>query len=141
MHEKKRSVRCELTAIFNGRLERELMSAVPLRPNGRKNLFASDPHYRPSKKSGNNAQNDSHHKFLLWAPRGPARREVRRRRTRRYSLRPCKAGTTARAGARGSMPLTFTWSVHGSQRLTSTPLQPECQSPLASPLFDHTTSR
>src|SRR5215207_4607665 len=64
MHEKKRRVRCELTAIFNGRFERALMSAEPLRPNGRKNLLASDPHYRPSKKSGNNAQNDSYHRFL-----------------------------------------------------------------------------
>ena len=64
MHEKKRRVRGELTAIGNGRLERALMSAEPLRPNGRKNLLASDPHYRPSKKSGDNAQNDSYHRRL-----------------------------------------------------------------------------
>jgi hypothetical protein len=66
MYEKKRRVRCELTAILNGRLERELMSAVPLRPNGRKNLLASDPHDHPGKKSGNNAHNDSYHRFPLF---------------------------------------------------------------------------
>src|SRR5437868_3206275 len=64
MREKKRCVRRELTAILNGRLERALMSAE-LRPNGRKNLLASEPHYRPSKKSGNNAQNNSYHRFPL----------------------------------------------------------------------------
>src|SRR6185503_485000 len=66
MREKKRRVRCELTPIGNGRFKRTLMSAEPLRPNGRKNLLASEPHYRPSKKSGNNAQNDSYHRFLLF---------------------------------------------------------------------------
>src|SRR5215207_3990733 len=66
MHEKKRRVRCELTAIFNGRFERALMSAEPLRPHGRKNLLASDPHYRPNKKSGNNAQHNACHRFLLF---------------------------------------------------------------------------
>jgi hypothetical protein len=35
------------------------------RPNGRKNLLASEPRYRPGKKSGNDAQNDSYHGFLL----------------------------------------------------------------------------
>jgi hypothetical protein len=69
MYEKKRRVRCELTAIGNGRFERELMSAVRLRPNGRKNLLASDPHYRPSKKSGNNAQNDSYHRSQGGTPK------------------------------------------------------------------------
>lgn len=49
MHEKKPRVRCELTAIGNGRFERALMSAEPLRPNGRKNLLASKPRYRPGK--------------------------------------------------------------------------------------------
>src|SRR5688572_24502479 len=63
MHEKMRRVRCELTAIFKGRFERALMNAEPIRPNGRKNLLACDPHYRPSNKSGNNAQNDSYHRF------------------------------------------------------------------------------
>jgi hypothetical protein len=65
MREKHPRVRCELTAILNGRLERALMSAE-LRPNGRKNLLASDPRYHPSKESGNNAQNDSYHRFLLF---------------------------------------------------------------------------
>jgi hypothetical protein len=67
MYEKKRRVRCELTAILNGRLESALMSAEPLRPNGRKNRLASDPRYHPSKKTGNNAHNDSYHRFLLFA--------------------------------------------------------------------------
>src|SRR4029453_3779269 len=66
MYEKKRRVRYELTAIGNGRFERALMNAEPLRPNGRKNLLASEPHYRPGKKTGNNAQNDSYHRFLLF---------------------------------------------------------------------------
>src|SRR4030095_375801 len=66
MREKHDRVRCELTAILNGLFERALMSAEPLRRNGRKNLLASDPHYHPSKKSGNNAQNDSYHRFLLF---------------------------------------------------------------------------
>ena len=66
MYEKERRVRCELTAILNGRLERALMSAEPLRPNGRKNLLASEPRYRPGKKSGNNAYNDSYQRFLLF---------------------------------------------------------------------------
>src|SRR5215208_4703927 len=66
MREKERRVRCELTAILNGRLERALMSAEPLRPDGRKNLLASEPRYRPGKKSGDNAHNDSYHRFLLF---------------------------------------------------------------------------
>src|SRR4030095_15555257 len=66
MREKHDRVRCELTAILNGLFERALMSAEPLRRNGRKNLLASEPHYRPSNKSGNNAQNDSYHRFLLF---------------------------------------------------------------------------
>src|SRR5687768_4572430 len=66
MHEENGRVCGELTAMLNGRLERELMSAEPLRPDGRKNLLASDPRYRPEKKSGNNAQNDSYHRFLLF---------------------------------------------------------------------------
>jgi hypothetical protein len=65
MREKHRRVRCELTAIFNGRFERELMSAER-RPNGRKNLLASEPHYHPRNKSGNNAQNDSYHRFSFY---------------------------------------------------------------------------
>jgi hypothetical protein len=65
MHEKNRRIWSELTAMLNGSLERELVSAEPLRPDGRKNLLASDPQYRPSKKSGNNAQNDSYHRLLL----------------------------------------------------------------------------
>jgi hypothetical protein len=66
MREKHVRVRCELTAIFNGLFERALMNAEPLRPNGGKNLLASHPHYGPGKKSGNNAQNDSYHGFLLF---------------------------------------------------------------------------
>src|SRR5687767_1949575 len=66
MREKKRRFRGELTAILKGRLERALLSAEALRPDGRKNLLASEPHDRPGKKSGNNAQDDSHHGFLLF---------------------------------------------------------------------------
>src|SRR5688500_15431413 len=65
MREKNSRVCGELTAMLNGRLERELMSAEPL-PDRRKNLLASEPRYRPTKKSGNNAQNDSYHGFLLF---------------------------------------------------------------------------
>jgi hypothetical protein len=49
MHEKHPRVRRELTAVFDCRLERALMSAEPVRPNGRKNLLASEPRYRPRK--------------------------------------------------------------------------------------------
>src|SRR5687768_12583679 len=66
MHEKKRRIRSELAAILNRRLEGTLMSAESLRPNCRKNLLASEPRYRPGKKSGNNAQNDSCHRGLLF---------------------------------------------------------------------------
>src|SRR5215207_683320 len=92
MHEKKRRVRCELTAIGNGRFECALMSAEPLRPKGRKNLLASDPRYRPSKKSGNNAQNDPHHRFLLRP--SPALNEiivgVLGRAQKKYPIRRCR---------------------------------------------------
>src|SRR5687767_15984035 len=66
MGEKKRRVRSELTAILNGSLERALLSAEALRPDGRKNHLASEPPDRPDKKSGNNARNDSNHGFLLF---------------------------------------------------------------------------
>src|SRR5688572_18822436 len=66
MREKKRRVRGELTAILKGRLKRALLSSESLGPNNRKNSLASEPPDRPGKKSGNNAQNDSDHGFLLF---------------------------------------------------------------------------
>src|SRR5258706_589465 len=80
MYEKKPRIRCELTAFGNGLFERALMSAVRLRPNGRKNLLGSDPRYRPSKKSGNNAQNDSYHRFFLFISLKCLHRESARNR-------------------------------------------------------------